>query len=310
MSYLFKTKSVIFLSKHITVSIDSPVNVILSPEFYWLTKRVLPVKTTWQAKRLCDAVFDEILPKEGSYSYHVIKESEGNYLLIAYDAKNIIEQIKKMGVDISLIGNFYLAQTEMPEGSFGLDEYALIRHEEVVTLLPRKLAGDVDAELSNIQEFKLSKHKIPIERYSFPLDKKLTKALLIVLMLYISLNLIETFSQKRALDVLVQKQEDLYTKYDLPATSWQVEAIKKRVSDTHKEQKKLRDDTYKTLSTLELQTGEYFMQMSLESKKASFRLQTKSDKRAVALRAILEKKFNTITIKQDGVVLIVEVIYG
>ena len=82
---------------------NSKVDIILSPEFYWIRIFDIPVKNIAQAKAVLPSLFEDILLKVGELSYQVIKLEEGKYLCFAYINKKVFEAIKNSGINLSLV---------------------------------------------------------------------------------------------------------------------------------------------------------------------------------------------------------------
>ena len=93
----------IFLCSNMKIYENSKVDIILSPEFYWVRIFDIPVKNITQAKAVLPTLFEDILSKVGELSYQVIKLEENKYLCFAYINKKIFEAIKQTGVNLSLV---------------------------------------------------------------------------------------------------------------------------------------------------------------------------------------------------------------
>jgi hypothetical protein len=289
---LFSNKRVYFITKHSSVKITQRSDVILSPEFYWVIKKNLPVKTVFQAKKLCDSLFDSMLPS-GEYQYKVVKKGE-EFLLFAYDHSYILKTLQKIGLNINLIDNIYFAQNELLcDVAYEVDDRALICKDGIFTILPKNLLHVQTKKIEEITFEKLSNIKIPIDKYSLFLDKKVYNFLMIALMLFISFEITEAFIYKISLDKNTKLKENFYKKYNLPSTSWQIEAIKKRLKTQHETQLSLRESIGEILG-LKLKKGEYFEKINLSKKGISFTLAINDDKRAVAIKNQLKNNFNIL----------------
>ena len=93
----------IFLSSNTKIYETSKVDIILSPEFYWVRIFEIPVKNTTQAKAVLPTLFEDLLLKVTDLSYQVIKLEENKYLCFAYINKKIFEAIKNSGINLSLV---------------------------------------------------------------------------------------------------------------------------------------------------------------------------------------------------------------
>lgn len=107
----------IFLSTNSRVFENSKVDIILSPEFYWVRIFEIPVKNIFQAKQIIPTLFEDLIDENGDLSYQVIKLEENKYLCFAYINQKIFEAIKESGLNLSLVNRVYFAQNECKEFS-------------------------------------------------------------------------------------------------------------------------------------------------------------------------------------------------
>ena len=285
-------KKVYFITKYSSVNITQKCSIILSPEFYWVISKHLPVKTVFQAKKLCNSLFDGILPS-GNYQYKVVKKGD-IFLLFAYDSAYILNSLQKIGLNVDLISNIYFAQNELLcDNAYEIDEKVLICKDDIFTILPKKLLHVETKKIDELSFEKLSNIKISIDKYNLFLDKKVYNFLMIALMLFISLDIIEAFVYKISLDKSAKLRDNIYKKYNLPSTSWQINAIRKSLISKHDSQIALRKNIGKILN-LKLKSGEYFEEIDSDAKNIKFTLYMQNDKRAEDIKDKLMKNFNVL----------------
>ncbi len=126
------------------VSLSAAVNIMLTPQFYTLKKEVLPVKYTYQAKRLAPSLFEGLLEKEGSYDFLVYKEGE-SWTFIAYDIEKISEFLHLKGFQQGDVSKIFFAQQSAALflGPCMLNEKdALVVLDDTVVLVPVKALGE------------------------------------------------------------------------------------------------------------------------------------------------------------------------
>ena len=107
-----KTKELIFIyseMKRIDNTYASGVNIMLSPQFYTLKREQIPVKYTYQAKRIAPSLFDGFLEDAEAHKYFVYKE-EDMWLIIAYHPEEIKAFIESKGLSAEKIVNVYFAE--------------------------------------------------------------------------------------------------------------------------------------------------------------------------------------------------------
>ena len=71
----------VFLTFNTKINETSKVDIILSPEFYWVRIFDIPVKTIKQAKDIIPGLWDDILTNSDQLSYKIIQYP---YLLFSY----------------------------------------------------------------------------------------------------------------------------------------------------------------------------------------------------------------------------------
>jgi hypothetical protein len=286
---LFNKKNVVFLTKDRIIKLSKKSNIILSPEFYWVIRKKLPVKLIWQAKKLCDSIFDGILP-QGEYVYKIIKDND-YFLLFAYDIDFILKNLKLNGIDTNMIDDIYLAQNELlKDVSYRINEQIVTNIDGIFTMIPAKLYDCETQNIDSISFESLSNVKISISKYDLLIDKKSLNFIIISLMIYISLISIEIFIYKNNLNNMKKRKQHLYEKYNLPHTSWQLNSIQNKVKKINISEIKFRDKVYKVLS-LNLQDNEYFMNLVFKKNNFSFKVKLNYPARAKTIKNQLERYF-------------------
>lgn len=96
------------------VNLTKSVDIMLTPEFYTLKREELPVKYSYQAKKIAPSLFDGLLEDGREYEYAVFKE-EDHWIFIAYDMERILAFLESKGIGISKIGKIYFAQQSIDE---------------------------------------------------------------------------------------------------------------------------------------------------------------------------------------------------
>ncbi len=127
------------------VSLSEPVNIMLTPQFYTLTKEIVPVNYAYQAKRLAASLFEGLLDREGSYDFLVYKEDE-YWTFIAYDIEKITTFLQTKGFNQGDVSKIFFTQQSV--GKFTApyvlsDQDALVVLDETVVVVP---ANVLDAE--------------------------------------------------------------------------------------------------------------------------------------------------------------------
>lgn len=257
-----KNNPIIFVSRTSSVTLIEKSDIVLSPEFYWVVQKKLPVKYIWQAKKLAPSVFDGLLP-EGEYQFKAIRE-EDSFYLFAYDNTYIMNHLKKIINNIDLVDNIYFAQNELSKNlAYSFEGKILCAQNNIFVLMPESLVDNENITVKKPTVEKLSPYKISLDTYSSFIDKKSFNFIVIILMILTTFNMIEAFYYKNSLNQLHAQSKSLFETYQLPTTSWQIDAIKKRVSDKNSAQLNLRKALYKIFD-LRLKEDEFMTYLNAE----------------------------------------------
>ncbi len=286
---LFSKKDVVFITKDNHIKLTKRCDVILSPEFYWVLRKKLPVKTVRQARKLCNSIFDDILPN-GKYIFKVVKDG-AYFLLFAYDTSFILKNLEKIGIDTNMISQVYFAQNELSgDIVYSIKDKIFVNNDGIFALMPKNLFDGNAQNIDNIKFEKLSNIVFPIDKYNLLIDKKSLNFIIIALMVYISCITFELFIYKSDLNKMTKFKQSLYAKYNLPSTSWQIASIEKKINKIDSDEIKLRKKIYKIL-TLKLKPGEYFTNLVFQKKSFKFTIKLNQAKRAEEIKKQLERYF-------------------
>lgn len=275
-------KDIVFVTKDSVPMLTRKSDIILSPEFYWVIKKKLQIKHIWQVKKICPSLFDGLL-SEGEYEYRVIKTDDA-FLLFAYDSHHIFNHLKQKGMNTDLIDTIRFAQNEFPKDRiYHRGDKILIAQNDIFMLLPKTLvtAESIEMKYANFEH--LSNIKISLDKYNLFIDKRSFNIIVISLILYISFLLIEILLHKNSLTKIQNTQSELYQNYNLPSTSWQIGAIKKKLLDKHSEQISLRHTINQMFET-PLAKDDFFTKLYFEKKEISFSISLKDTQKAEAIK--------------------------
>jgi len=228
----------IFLCSDTRVDIGQKVDIILSPEFYWVRVFDIPVKSTAQARHVLPTLFEDILENVKELSYQVIKLEDDKYLCFAYENRRIYEEIKKSGISLSLINSVYFAQNECKkfEQFMANDKSFLYTPDGILVKVPNGILTDTTNINEVCDQIELSSNKVDIKFYNNLLTTKQIYSLVAVMLILVGINLFKLFDYKSENNKMEEKIEILRANSKLPASSLQTNAILKK---------------YKKLSSLE-----------------------------------------------------------
>ncbi len=237
---------VIFLTKNSHfVDTKEPINIILSPEYYWVKKVQIPVSSTSKAKQYAPAMFEHHLPDNGTYEYSLLSTDETNqFIIVAYDKAQILQQLKSQINDTKNIDMIYWAQMVFPkiETCVNLDNrHSLVNIDDILLFSNHrceKSAWDVQGLMTNanfthkgIKLEQLSSTSIP--------KKSLFTTIAAASAVLIALG-IEYGVQSYKINQLEEKIQEIKTQYNLPQTSMQLKSMTDRLQKTDTKQNEIR----------------------------------------------------------------------
>ena len=235
----------IFLHSKSSFDIQTDVNVILSPEFYWLRIFELPMSNKKDILSALPSLFEDFIDVDGK-KFYAKKLEDKKYLCFAYDELKIIDAIKKANLKLSKVKGIYFAQIEFAsimsntaQSCLKIDGVCLGFNNSILVQVPIQLqvsnANDID-----ISFIPLSKDKISVNNSSKYLDAKLGYTLSILFVLFAILNFAKVSISAYHLSDSEAKIEEIKQKYNMPQSSYQTKSIVKKLKRVESRQIRLR----------------------------------------------------------------------
>jgi hypothetical protein len=279
-------------TQKIVLQDSSAVDIILSPKYYWTKIEKLPVKYAFQAKEYAPSLFDGFIPK-GDYSYKAIKQND-KFLLFAYDAKDILENLETIGIKISHIHNVYFAQTEFAAFPYDIkidDKNALIIQNEKIIKAPLSLTQKHTALKSVLETLKLSKNMIKLGKFNRFYEKQsAVKNIIYILLFLIALSFGELIYLISISSAQESQKEEILQQYSLPSTELQLNALLKQHDRINKDQKAVREKMGEVFKFPFLE-DEYFQSIEVSQKQISLTLHVSDKSRSESIRGYFQKSF-------------------
>ena len=210
----WQAKKSIFIDGHTSYShINEKVDLILSPQFYWVRREKLPVKRVSQAMKIVESFFSDILP-DGQYKYKVVKEEE-YFLLFAYQDDAIMQALQTADIDMALVNKLFFLQTELIDhtiDAIAINDEEWLYNEEGIWIKLSKEVVDMmttQEELRTkrielvIRDMTTSKYHIPIDRYNMLIDEKSLRLIILALFALFILFMVQYFMMKEDRDRLI-----------------------------------------------------------------------------------------------------------
>ena len=243
MSLVSNKNKKVFLYSNRVINVNSKVDIILSPEFYWVRIFEIPVKNIAQAKHVLPTLFEDIVENTNELSYQVIKLEDNKYLCFAYSNKKIFEQIKKSKIPLSLVNMIYFAQNECTQfRQFKVDEYSfLYTDDDILVKVPNALVSNAINLDENIDKLNLSSNNVNIKLYNNVLDIKQIYLVVSIILFISFINFYKMFDYKSESNKLDEKIEKIKDNSNLPSSNIQTNAILKKYDNKIAQEIKKRD---------------------------------------------------------------------
>ena len=285
---MHSNSSILFLDKK-TKKIPSAKKfyLILSPSLYWFKKESLAI-SPHQAKKIAPSVFEGTVP-EGEYSYYVYKHDD-EYWFFAYQDKEIIQKLSTLGIKPAQIIKVYPAQVALKDISspISIDGTTLINENGTIVALPPNLP--IQSHPLKEEEIFFAKNSLPLKTYSNAISEELLTQITIILLVAILAYTFEVYMQKKDIDTLLTKEQQIIQKYHIPQTSFQIKSILSSLHKIQKEQLSLRKK-FDYLLRMPLLPTEYLQRIEF-AKQVKLEIMLSSPKRASLLQKYLAKEFS------------------
>lgn len=243
MSLVSNNSKKIFLCSNTKVDIKGKVDIILSPEFYWVRIFDIPVKSVAQARHVLPTLFEDILEDVSELSYQVIKLEDDKYLCFAYENKRIFEEIKKSGLSLSSVNSIYFAQNECKSyPQFIVDNKSFLYTEDgILVKVPNGLLSEAVNLNEKYEDLELSSNKVDIKLYNNVLSSKQIYSLVAILLILASINFYKVFDYKNESSLMEEKIEKLRVNSKLPSSMIQTNSIIKKYKNIVSKEKTKRE---------------------------------------------------------------------
>jgi len=271
---------ILFFTKNSPKYFTGEYSIILSPQFYWVKRVKLPVKSEFRAKKLAPSIFEGTLPKNEEFFYSVKYEKDrGTFIVIAYSKKYIHDQIRHKIAKTAKIKGIYFAQYELAELKTCIaidEEISLGNVDGLLIQVPSKCVDSEENVRKYLPKISLSNKKIKIDALvDSDSSQKEGMAYIAILTIFVISQIITYFAYSLNLGSYEEKKEALIRRYNLPKTSFELNSIKKRLLKNYQKQKKIRDAMDK-LDKIPLNRDDKYLDIILKSSSAKILVESKS----------------------------------
>ena len=233
---------ILFLNKTSKYSYEGDVDLVLSPEFYWVRIFDIPIESKKEVLKVVPTFFEDFLDIE-KYKFYTIKQDDGKYLCFAYDENNITQAIESANLSLNQISKIYFAQNEFSElDSFKiLDEYFSYQ-DDILVKFPKEFVSDDSFKSCDISTLTLSKHKISVNKTNKYIDNKSLYVLSSILIVVSLLNFTKSFMISNTTKSIEQNKMAIKKEYNMLPTIMQTKSVVKTLENIQSSQVKLRDE--------------------------------------------------------------------
>jgi len=239
-----KNYKTLFLTKNSKFDYKQKVNLILSAQLYWVRVFEIPISSYKDAIKVVPSFFEDFLDIE-QYKFYAIKLNDTQYLCFAYNQTQIIETIKQSNLSLSQINNIYFAHNEFlsynNDQIFKLDDQYMIYKDDILVLIPSSFIKSQPSNYVDLDNIKLSKHKIYIQNELSFLDTKSAYILSIIFILLIIVNGIKLYQIKKTTKILTNNLQLTKQTYHLMPTIIQTKSVIRSLKDISSKQIKVRE---------------------------------------------------------------------
>ena len=196
------------------VTLDTSVDIMITPQFYTMKKEALPVKYAYQARKVAPSLFEGLLEGHSRYDYFVFWQGE-KWVFIAYNTEEITAFLEEKGIAPEKVSKLFFAQQALEHFTSPLplgEKEALTVFDDTVVVVPQLAVAKQEFVTFN-EQFRPNKG-IQLERGSaLLLSKKQTAMLAVVFSLFGVVWVAEGWRYKKSNIELQAEQNELYKTY-------------------------------------------------------------------------------------------------
>ena len=310
MSFFEKSVGkIVFFTKNSPKYFTGEYSLILSPQFYWVKRVELPVKSEYKAKKLAPSVFEGSLPEGETYEYDVKYEKDrGTFIVIAYSKEYIYKSIREKISSKAKIRGIYFAQYELKDLQTCIaidEEISLGNVDGLLIQVPSACVHSDDNVRKYLPKVKLSTKRIKIDQLEDNSDVKDYIYYIAFLGIFLVSQIVVYTAYKSELSSFDSMKKEILTRYNLPKTSFQLNSIKKSLEKEYKKQKTMKNILLK-LDRISLLKNEKYMEIDISKNSAKVLIKTNKN-RAQKLLEDFKNKFSVSSANFADNILTLEV---
>ncbi len=298
-----KRKDIYFITKNFDKKIDSRCDIVLSPQFYWTKKVNLNTNFSFEVKKMAPSIFDGILPK-GDFDYRVFKTNPKEFIILAYDIEHILQELKLLGIDISLVDKIYTIQSELLDKNISLksdETHGIVSVDGIVVHLPLRFLEETPKNsIEEILQDRLSSSYIYSKNLKeMGIDKKESNLILSLLILLALVLFVHILKIEKNRNLIAKQKEKMIKRYNLPKTSFEIKSMQAEFTKIDKEQNRLRE-ALSYIGNFTLLNKEFFNSLEYEKSHLKLSVRLNSKNRQRVFKDFVSKKFKIIKVDKNG----------
>jgi len=299
-----KIKNIIILDKDRVIGEfddKNPIEVILTPSYYWFVKRKLPIKFAFQAKEYLPSIFEEFGISEKDHSYTLLKKDD-EFWLYAYSDKTISKALENRGINPSMINKIHFAQNIFnSKKPIDLNNgYTLADINGTLCKIPSNLVKDrINIQDLRLEDIELDKGN-ELKKYSSIIDEKTVKKLLIPIFLLAVLYALQTYFLYRENLKLEKQKDEIFSKYSLLSTTFQNRAVLKNLQNKNLTQKRIRY-ILSVLFSMPFSKNEYIQSLDISDNQAKITIRSNDSSRLKIFKRYLLKHNIKVKISNQNI---------
>jgi hypothetical protein len=234
---MYNLNKILFLTKTSQYNYEQKVDIILSPELYWVRVFEIPVTNKKDIISVIPNFFEDFLDIE-NYKFYFISLEDNKKLCFAYDEDLILQTIKNANITLNQVSNIFFAQNEFKGiDSFKFDNNYFIYQDDILLKVPKELIATNEIINYDMDKVNLSKNKIYINTTNKYIDNKSIYIFSFIFIIIGLINFGKSGIVNSKIDTIISNQQDIKKEYQMLSTMLQTKSIIKSLEK--KEQKQI-----------------------------------------------------------------------
>ncbi len=201
------------------------IDIVLSPEFYWVRIFNTPINKKKDILRVIPTFFEDFMNIEG-YKFYIKKLDTNKYLCFAYNDDIISKAVKNANLTLNQVANIHFAQNEFVKYDFfKVDDNYFIYQDNILLKVPKAFVNSNEMPTCNMDDITLSKHKIYINKTNKYIDNKSLYILSTIFLIIAFINFTKINIVNDNVNRILQNQKSIKKQYKMLPTMMQTKSV-------------------------------------------------------------------------------------